>query len=68
MEESGLGIFESVIYGLLQGLTEFLPVSSSGHLAMAHLLVWGLCPKPRITIRCPAACGHFGGNRACFLA
>lgn len=27
-------IFESIILGLVQGLTEFLPVSSSGHLAL----------------------------------
>ena len=30
--------FEGIILGLLQGLTEFLPVSSSGHLAIAKAL------------------------------
>ena len=29
-----MGIFESIILGIVQGLTEFLPVSSSGHLVM----------------------------------
>lgn len=29
-----MSIFEAIIFGLIQGLTEFLPVSSSGHLAL----------------------------------
>lgn len=29
-----MGLFESLILGLVQGLTEFLPVSSSGHLVI----------------------------------
>lgn len=34
-----MGIFEAVIQGVVQGLTEFLPVSSSGHLLIAqHIL------------------------------
>jgi len=38
-------IFESIILGLVQGLTEFLPVSSSGHLIlMQNLLDVGAVP------------------------
>ena len=34
-----MGLIAALLYGALQGLTEFLPVSSSGHLAYAaHLL------------------------------
>ncbi|MCI0503266.1 undecaprenyl-diphosphate phosphatase [Candidatus Micrarchaeota archaeon] len=31
-----MNIFESILLGLIQGITEWLPVSSSGHLALAQ--------------------------------
>lgn len=36
-----MNIFETVILGLLQGLTEFIPISSSGHLVIAQQLFSG---------------------------
>ncbi len=34
-----MGIWEALVLGLLQGLTEFLPVSSSGHLALGQAIL-----------------------------
>jgi undecaprenyl-diphosphatase len=36
-----MGIFESIVLGLTQGLTEFIPVSSSGHLVIAQVFFSG---------------------------
>jgi undecaprenyl-diphosphatase len=39
-------IFQAVLLGVVQGLTEFLPVSSSGHLVIVpFLLQWELLPQ-----------------------
>jgi len=36
-----MNIFETIILGLIQGLTEFIPVSSSGHLVIAQNIFSG---------------------------
>jgi undecaprenyl-diphosphatase len=40
-----LTIWEAFVYGIIQGVTEFLPVSSSGHLALAHQFGLGSLSK-----------------------
>ena len=39
-------LFQSILLGIVQGLTEFLPISSSGHLVIVpYLLGWELVPS-----------------------
>ena len=42
--------FESLLLGIIQGLTEFLPISSSAHVQIAQqLLGLSAIPKPQLT-------------------
>ena len=44
-----MNVFSSFLLGLVQGVAEFLPISSSGHLAIAqHLLQHGRGGAPRV--------------------
>jgi undecaprenyl-diphosphatase len=44
-----LSVFEAALFGIVQGLTEFLPVSSSGHLAVLEH-IWKLPVESRLPL------------------
>jgi undecaprenyl-diphosphatase len=40
-----MNVLQSILLGIVQGLTEFIPVSSSGHLVIVpYLLGWEIPP------------------------
>jgi undecaprenyl-diphosphatase len=54
-----LNLWESILLGVLQGLTEFLPISSSGHLTLFGALL-GLSEGDGNTYRFFVVMTHFG--------
>ena len=46
---SALSYFDSVVLGVVEGLTEFLPVSSTGHLTIAEKMLGHQVDDPEIT-------------------
>src|SRR5919112_1459403 len=45
----GLNIFEAVLLGAIEGVTEFLPISSTGHLTIVEKLLGYSIDDPDIT-------------------
>lgn len=59
-----MDIFQTIILAITQGVTEFLPISSSGHLAVLQIL-WNL-PKTSITFNVLLHFGTLGAILAVF--
>ena len=50
-----MDIFDSILLGIVQGLTEFLPVSSSGHLEIGKAILGDKSiPEESLLFRTPS--------------
>lgn len=48
------GLVDSIVLGIVEGLTEFLPISSTGHLIVANRLLGGSNPNYEVVIQAGA--------------
>ena len=48
-----MSIFEAIVLGAVQGITEFIPISSSGHLVIVPELFGWEHPGPRLRRSAP---------------
>ncbi|MCA1787961.1 MAG: UDP-diphosphatase, partial [Desulfobacteraceae bacterium] len=59
-------IYQAVILGIVQGLTEFLPVSSSGHLVLGQIF-FGIT-EPSLAFNISVHMGTLGAVVAVYFA
>lgn len=62
-----MSILSAILQGILQGLTEFLPVSSSGHLSLYQYFT-GINSESSVTFSVMLHLGNAAGGHHCLLA
>jgi hypothetical protein len=63
-----MSIIEAIILGIIEGLTEFLPISSTGHLTIAEKLLGFKIDSPFITTNLPRGISGLMSLRLCSRA
>jgi undecaprenyl-diphosphatase len=62
-----MSILSAILYGILQGATEFLPVSSSGHLSLAQNFFGASIEADYLLFDILLHLGTFFGRSRCYL-